>query len=64
MPDVPCLRHASALRLTVDELEEIVEDEVRAAIGHQLEGLGVVHGALLVVDLGTWVSLVNQEAPL
>ena len=61
MTNVPCPHHASALRLTVDELEEVVEDEVRTTIGHQLERLGVVHGAFLIVDLGTQDSPVSQE---
>lgn len=37
---------------TVDQPEDIVEDEVASrAVGQELEGLGVVHGPLLIVDL-------------
>lgn len=36
--------------LTVDELEDVVEDEERAALGHELESLGVAHGALLLIN--------------
>ena len=39
-------------RLAVDKLEDVVEDKVlTGGIASQLEGLGVVHGALLVVNL-------------
>ena len=39
-------------RLTVNKLEDVVEDEVLAlGIASKLESLGVVHGALLLVNL-------------
>lgn len=38
-------------RLTVDELEDVVVDEVAVGVPEELEGLAVVHGALLLVDL-------------
>lgn len=37
--------------LTVDQLEDVVVDEVAVGILEELEGLAVVHGALLLVDL-------------
>lgn len=40
------------LRGSVDQTEDIVENEVAAgAVGLELEALGVVHGLLLLVDL-------------
>lgn len=47
-PSRICVR----LSLTVDQLEDVVENEERTTLGHQMEGLGVVHGALLLIDLG------------
>lgn len=39
---------------TINQLEDIVEDEVVARrVAHQLEGLSVVHGTLFFVDLLT-----------
>lgn len=38
-------------RLTVDQLEDVVEDKVLATLLSKLEGLGVVHGALLLINL-------------
>lgn len=36
----------------VDESEDVIEDEVAtSSIGQELEGLGVRHGSLLLVDL-------------
>lgn len=37
--------------LTVNQLKEIVEDKVLATLTRKLERLGVVHGALLLVNL-------------
>jgi hypothetical protein len=38
-------------RLSVNKLEDVVEDEVLArGISGELEGLGVAHGALLLID--------------
>lgn len=37
--------------LTHDETEDVVEDVVAASLGVESEGLGVVHGAGLLVDL-------------
>lgn len=43
-------------RLSVDELEDVIEDEVLArGIAGELEGLSVAHGTLLLVDL--WVRI-------
>jgi len=40
------------LPLTIDELEDVVEDEeASATIGHKLEGLSVVHRSLFLIDL-------------
>lgn len=37
---------------SVDESEDVVEDVVAAgAVGQKLEGLGVAHRSLLIVDL-------------
>lgn len=43
----------AVIDLTVDELEDVVEDKVLAtgAVTAELESLGVVHGALLLIDL-------------
>ena len=39
-------------RLTVNQLEDVVEDEVLArTLAGQLEGLGVVHRTLLLINL-------------
>lgn len=44
---------------TVNETEDIVEDEVAATIRLEQEGLGVVHGPLLLVDLHAEDRLVS-----
>lgn len=45
-------KHLFFYCLTVDELEEIVEDKVLAArVAGKLERLGVAHGALLLINL-------------
>lgn len=44
--------HIASHRLAVDKLENVVVDKVLARrVPCQLEGLGVVHGAFLVVNL-------------
>jgi hypothetical protein len=49
---MPICHRDGFIRLTVNELEDIVEDEVLArGVAGELEGLGVVHGALLLIDL-------------
>lgn len=41
-----------ARRLTIHQLEDVVEDKVLSArVARQLERLGVIHRALLLVDL-------------
>lgn len=47
------LRVRMRQHLTVDQLEDVVEDKVLAVGGvtGKLESLGVVHGALLLVNL-------------
>lgn len=36
-----------------DQLENVVEDvEAACSVGEELEGLAVVHGSLLIIDLG------------
>jgi hypothetical protein len=42
--------------LTIDELEDVVEDEVGSGLGHEVEGLRVAHGSLLLVHLPSAVS--------
>ncbi len=44
-------------RLTEDQLENIVENEVASgAIWKELEGLAVIHGSLLIIDLQIRIS--------
>ena len=52
-PTVYCASDVvSAPILTQDQLEDVVRDEVAAGgVSHQVEGLGEVHGSLLVVNL-------------
>lgn len=46
------------LRGSVDQAEDVVENEIAAgAVGLELEALGVVHGLLLLVDLYVWKVL-------
>jgi len=56
----PSFLHARFHLCTVDQAEDVVENEVAAlAIGLELEGLSVVHGPLLLIDLHSenlWVS--------
>lgn len=52
MPNTQPPSHKHALfSLTEDELEDVVEDEVRASLGAKLEGLSVVHRTLLLINL-------------
>ncbi len=51
-------------RLTEDELEDIVEDEIGVALLKQLEGLRVVHGPLLLVDLGREPRLASAQGDI
>lgn len=47
------LRAKMSRHLTVDQLEEVVADKVllRGGVKGKLESLGIVHGALLLIDL-------------
>ena len=47
---------------SVDESEDVVEDVVAAGtVGQELEGLGVAHGSLLLVDLQSERSVVVSD---
>ena len=52
----PSSSRRNPLNLTVDELEDVVEDEERSTLGLQLESLGIVHRSLLLVNLYVVVS--------